>query len=912
MENNCNYNFYLCESFGGVIVLNKEDFLTMLEKGEEINPHEYDGSYKLVQETLKKLAQTEKEKLDYKDLDMLFSMTLGTWASGYDRKKEKIRNSNLEKDDKDDLAELIDKVQKESSEGKYFHDNSNIGMFGAAFHTFKKGDGKPSQDEVANLIELFFEVYKTDNEDKCINKLENYIKDYSVENIYNFGLGSLSQILHCLRPRVFPVLNSKGKETYNIISDIFDFELETPFNISNYSDNVRRIKEFRNKNFDFKNYRVIDKYWSNIIEDSEKEKVSNELENEISENLSQDEKDEPVTYWRMIPGERAEQWDDFYERNYIAIGWPKLNYEKGALEKQIEAKYPNRNTNHIKTQFKHFIEEMSTGDIVVIYGNGKILNVAEVTGEWHFNPEEEHYKNKRDVEWLLDKPKDAAEYGEEFYNILSHRYTLFEIDDPEYIDIIENQILKKEDDGRKKNYFWVTANPKRWSVDEIRHGKEVFYRSTNDDGTSRVQSSAFEKAENGDKVLFYETSPIRAITATGEIQKGLHKEKKKGEMSKGITIKHIEDIGPISWQTLVDDDELKQTKPIKINAQGTLFEIDETEFNRILSLENVTPIMEVEIPGVDFDINLEQEKLYFEDEERLFQRLKTSLKNGKHIILTGPPGTGKSKLAKEIVENYVGNNYEMVTATSDWSTFDTIGGYKPDREGKLSFSSGVFLECFKDEENNPRNFWLVIDEINRADIDKAFGSLFSALTGDPITLSFKSENGKNIRIKPQENEKIKPTEHTYVIPEDWRIVATMNTFDKTSLYEMSYAFMRRFAFIPVSVPKDIDEDLLDKYIECWDIEKKVNLSQIAELWSKINEVRKIGPAIIKDIIEYLIDNEKDYSSAIITFVLPQFEGKRKDELKSFKDDLAEVSAISDDDVREIWEFAEDYFQLESD
>jgi 5-methylcytosine-specific restriction enzyme B len=43
----------------------------------------------------------------------------------------------------------------------------------------------------------------------------------------------------------------------------------------------------------------------------------------------------------------------------------------------------------------------------------------------------------------------------------------------------------------------------------------------------------------------------------------------------------------------------------------------------------------------------------------------------------------------------------------------------------------------------------------------------------------------------------------------------MNTFDKASLYEMSYAFMRRFAFIPVDVPTNINFDLFKHYIEIW-------------------------------------------------------------------------------------------------
>jgi len=48
----------------------------------------------------------------------------------------------------------------------------------------------------------------------------------------------------------------------------------------------------------------------------------------------------------------------------------------------------------------------------------------------------------------------------------------------------------------------------------------------------------------------------------------------------------------------------------------------------------------------------------------------------------------------------------MTTATSDWSTFDTVGGYMPDQDeetdGNLSFSSGIVLNRYKDRKTENR------------------------------------------------------------------------------------------------------------------------------------------------------------------------------------------------------------------
>lgn len=62
-----------------------------------------DGSYELVRETVQALSTVEKGKLDVKDLDLLYFMVVGTWRSGIDVKRQKIRDSHLDTNEKDRL-----------------------------------------------------------------------------------------------------------------------------------------------------------------------------------------------------------------------------------------------------------------------------------------------------------------------------------------------------------------------------------------------------------------------------------------------------------------------------------------------------------------------------------------------------------------------------------------------------------------------------------------------------------------------------------------------------------------------------------------------------------------------------------------------------------------------------------------
>jgi MoxR-like ATPase len=499
--------------------------------------------------------------------------------------------------------------------------------------------------------------------------------------------------------------------------------------------------------------------------------------------------------------------------------------------------------------------------------------------------------------------------------LLIIREKLQEDDPKNQINFYDSPFVDKWLDTNVKkepNFFLVISDPETWTVDEIKDGSVVNFTTYNEKGNKRQYFKAFEKIKPGDLVAFYESSPTRQVIAIGEAVKGLHKDKEEvpGEEVDVITIKYAEDIPPIDWSEMANHELFQDSLFIRQGARGTLFEMTKEQYELLKNWEKSSlPDVEdhlAKIPSVDFNVDPNIEGLVFENIEILLEQVTTAIRNGKHIILTGPPGTGKSKLASRICSLY-GVEPMMVTAASNWSTYETIGGYRPDREGNLFFDEGIFLKCLRDKETNqPINKWLIIDEINRADIDKAFGSLFSVLTGDEISIPFESKSGNTILLKPQEESvEIEPNDSTYVVPSDWRIVATMNTIDKASLYEMSYAFMRRFAFIPVGVPKDITTELIQQYLAVWGMETYPHADVLTVIWRLINHYRKIGPAIIEDIAKHSQDNE-DFTSAIILYVLPQFEGLSVHKIKEFIAHLVdETDTIIDQHL--LNDFVDDFF-----
>lgn len=325
----------------------------------------------------------------------------------------------------------------------------------------------------------------------------------------------------------------------------------------------------------------------------------------------------------------------------------------------------------------------------------------------------------------------------------------------------------------KSNYWFLTANPRIWSMSSQAVGEVQAFTLLNDNGHKRRIYQNFLDAKAGDRVIGYESSPSKKIVALLEVSQAQDGEK--------IYFKKLEGLSaPIDFAAFRDTKELQSMEYFNM-TQGTLFKLSKNEYDCLMDMireENPAPRVNESYAAytkTDFlkDVYMSEDK---------YDRLISVLKRKKNIILQGAPGVGKTFAAELLAYSMLGkkdtSHVSLIQFHQNYSYEDFIMGYRPTENGFV-LTPGVFYEfCQKAQQHPKEDYFFLIDEINRGNLSKIFGELLMLIEngyrGKPVMLSANGES--------------------FTVPKKLYVIGMMNTADR-SLAMIDYALRRRFSFI---------------------------------------------------------------------------------------------------------------------
>lgn len=376
------------------------------------------------------------------------------------------------------------------------------------------------------------------------------------------------------------------------------------------------------------------------------------------------------------------------------------------------------------------------------------------------------------------------------------------------VDLSQVELYVASAPGEEEHrYWWLNANPKIWSFSDLAVGEQQSYTLYNDNGNKRRIFQNFLDAKAGDMIIGYESNPVKQIVAIGRISAEQDGQQIYFEKIEGLT-------SPIDYQTLKNFSELEKMEYF-VNPQGSLFKLTKGEY------EFIYDVIREENPVVSVEEVDKYTKEDFLDEvymtENRYNMLVSVLKNKKNIILQGAPGVGKTFAAKRLAYSMMGekdeNRVEFVQFHQNYSYEDFMMGYKPVDDG-FELKYGIFYRFCQKAANHPdKEYFFIIDEINRGNMSKIFGELLMLIErdyrGTKATLAY---NGLS-----------------FTVPKNLYIIGMMNTADR-SLAMIDYALRRRFSFFDIE--PGFDSEGFMKYQE------ELNNETFSLLVSKVQELNK--------------------------------------------------------------------------
>lgn len=750
---------------------------------------------------VQKLARTlvdENDRIGDDELTALYRMCQHSGTVPVQTKQETIKELGLRSEAVDELVELLD---------------DTVGSVGGRQYTLYVGGQDEEYPEVETTLRDQLRVLLDDDADT-----EDYLvaaQEITELDYFEVRSGRMSPILHYLVPELFPVINTQSMEG---MQQYFGRDIDV--SLENYLEERQKYQDVRDS-YDFHaHFRDLD--WFFVWAGEDDTTWTQATREGIDRNV-----------WQIQPGEidagyPESLWPIWREHGVISVGW-----DIGPTEELNDDLGP---------QSKAFARQMNSGDIVVAkHGHHDLLGIGVLQPDgYRYVPdtdEEIHIEGNdsvdnhpclRSVDWLftvdLDDRIDTSGWDmrKRFVTAAVTEYNCYNELRYKLVDRYNESVLPALETVEQRSIRLAGGSDAPAGYRDS-YTLPVYKFLSNDETREECFSrplfggNSMPEVEEGDTLILYDFDQKMVygpFKADADLQEN-YDEEAWSNASRDFT-----DQVPVKW-TQSDLHRLSVDGP---PAGGTTNEIWGEEAEQILQQLRTegTPIRINEDGSVEERPEEVEEETADSFTEALesaidpnqpapYHRAIAHLVAGKNVVFYGPPGSGKTRLADRLTENFCAEQ-ALETANAEWTRYDIVGGPAPAEDGDgFEAKQGIFTAaaaaCQKHLQRDSQPVWLIIDELNRANLDQAFGEVFTQLD-----LDYRGE------------EHALPIDDVQV-PLAFRLIATMNTSDQAQLFSLGYAFRRRFAFVhvpsllqsedtePVEIPSVDSTDLVTPGID---------------------------------------------------------------------------------------------------
>ncbi|WP_304346779.1 McrB family protein [Capnocytophaga leadbetteri] len=486
----------------------------------------------------------------------------------------------------------------------------------------------------------------------------------------------------------------------------------------------------------------------------------------VYQNMNE-ENENTKHYWLYSPGEQAIKWEEFYNEGIMAIGWDKLgdleNYtdRKSILEVLINnygGGEDQRNNVSAIDDFYNGENKINIGDIVIVKrGTKTLLGYGKIISDYYFDEERAAYKHCREVKWLKKGVWNVED------NLPPKTLTDIKLEKAQYLLNIMNGNTQAQEDNL--------------IIKLLKYKPQIILQGPPGTGKTR-EAKRIVKALLG----LGENDSLEGNEQFKLIQ--FHPSYSYEDFVRGIVAKPNEEGNGIVYtaENKILGTFAKEAFNNWHKAQQSTQTLKEDEVFEAF----IEHIKEELAQSEDYKYPLTEAVYLFDADDKRFK-----YKGDNWEVHSNGLNMNYAEI-KRIIESGVRDRQGVTKLT-------TIGGQARQH---ASYFLRIVEKYYEFRENYKptvdkiplKNYVLVIDEINRANLSAVLGELIYALEyrGEAVQSMYAIDGENNL-----------------ILPPNLYIIGTMNTADR-SVGHIDYAICRRFAFVNI-LPKDLTNELGDQF-----------------------------------------------------------------------------------------------------